>query len=66
MQEITGPVEDGDYVRRFRVPWIEWRCDSVMPVNLDGEPVKYDEIRFESIPGAINLVLPASCPLLGD
>lgn len=63
VKELTEPETSGVYVKRFRVPWAEWESDVEMPINLDGEPIKARQIRFEVLPGAIQLVLPDNCPL---
>ena len=64
IQELMSPEASGDYVQRHRVPWAEWESNVEMPVNLDGEPIKAKRIRFEVLPGAIQLVVPDKCPLL--
>lgn len=61
--ELQNPDTEGEYVKRFRAPWAEWNSDIEAPINLDGEPVKTQNIRFDVHPGAINLVLPEDCPL---
>jgi lipid kinase YegS len=63
IQELAESEASGDYIKRFRVPWAEWESDVAMPINLDGEPIKTKEIRFEVLPGAIKLVLPQNCPM---
>lgn len=63
VEELTSPAANGQYVKRFRVPWAEWESDVEMPINLDGEPISANKIRFEVLPGAIKLVLPDSCPM---
>lgn len=64
MTELMNSEISGDYVKRFRVPWIEWNSDIDMPINLDGEPISTKKIRFEVLPGAIKLVLPETCPMI--
>ena len=64
IREMQSPDINGDYVKRYRIPWAEWESDVEMPTNLDGEPVVAKRIRFDVIPGAIKLVLPESCQLL--
>lgn len=64
IKELTDPKANGQYVKRFRVPWAEWKSDIEIPINLDGEPIKARRIRFEVLPGAIKLVLPINCPML--
>ena len=66
IKEVQDPDSNGDYVKRYRVPWAEWESDVAMPTNLDGEPYTTNRMRFEVIPGAIQLVLPEDCPLLGS
>ena len=56
------PWREGRWVRREQVPWVEAESADELPVNLDGEPVKARRFRFEAIPGAIRMVLPADCP----
>ena len=64
IKELMESDVSGDYVKRFKVPWAEWESDDEMPINLDGEPIKTNKIRFEVIHSAIRLVLPSDCPLL--
>ncbi|MCW8344471.1 lipid kinase YegS [Vibrio sp. ZSDZ65] len=54
----------GQFVKRNQVKTIEWESDSIMPTNLDGEPLADTTITFRVLPLAITLVLPTSCPLL--
>ncbi len=64
MAELMNSEISGDYVKRFRVPWIEWNSDVDVPMNLDGEPISTKKLRFEVLPGAIKLVLPETCPMI--
>jgi lipid kinase YegS len=64
IQEMMETEVGGDYVRRYRVPWVEWESEVEMPINLDGEPISTKKIRFEVLPGAIKLVLPENCPMI--
>ncbi|MFA0442218.1 lipid kinase YegS [Vibrio sp. 10N.286.49.C2] len=54
----------GRFVKRNQVKTIEWLSDSIMPVNLDGEPLSQKRITFDVIPSAIQLVVPNHCSLL--
>jgi lipid kinase YegS len=63
IRELTGSDPGGEYVVRLRVPWVEWESQEMIPINLDGEPIKASKVRFEVIPGAIKLVLPQNCPV---
>lgn len=65
IKEVQDPDINGDYVKRYRVSWAEWESDVVMPTNLDGEPFSTNLMRFDVVPGAVNLVLPEGCALLG-
>jgi len=63
--EIKKPTPDGQFVCLFQAPWIEISSkEKIVPFNLDGEPYRSSKIRFESVPSAVNLVLPKDCPML--
>jgi lipid kinase YegS len=64
--EIAEPNPEGRYVSCFQAPWIEVASKGPMPVNLDGEPISENEIRFEIVPRALRMVLPGDCPCIGD
>nr|WP_267135400.1 lipid kinase YegS [Vibrio sp. CK2-1] len=64
IKEMFNPELSGEYVKRFSVPWAEWESESPMPINLDGEPIETKRIRFEVVPKAIKLVLPASAEII--
>lgn len=63
IEELITSEVNGEFVKRFRAPWAEWKSDVEMPINLDGEPISSKKIRFEVMPGAIKLVLPENCPM---
>lgn len=58
---------EGDSIRR-RTPWVEItpRDGETLVLNLDGEPheIRGRTARFEVVPGALRLRLPAGCPML--
>lgn len=64
LNEIQNPSAHNEYIKSFRTPWLESESKTVIPLNLDGEPYKNKKIRFEVVPNAIKLVLPAHCPCL--
>ena len=64
LEEIQNPSSKNLYVKYFQTPWLETTSDEIIPVNLDGESYQDKQIRFEIVAGAINLVLPQSCPCL--
>ncbi len=55
----------GQFVKRNQVKSIRWKSADIMPINLDGEPVQSRDITFSVKPGAIRLVLPNECDMLG-
>jgi diacylglycerol kinase family enzyme len=55
---------DGEYVSYFQTPWIEVHPEEMIPVNLDGEPLRFSSVRYEAVSKAISLIVPANCPLL--
>ncbi|HKS12407.1 MAG TPA: lipid kinase YegS [Pseudomonas sp.] len=68
-QEVVGALRDllagdGLFVRA-RLPWVEIRSAKGLDINLDGEPLQGDSLRFEAVPGGLRLHLPPGSPLLG-
>lgn len=60
-----APWRGGRWIVRQRVPWVEAESPGELPVNLDGEPMRAHRFRFEAVPGAVSMILPADCPCLG-
>jgi diacylglycerol kinase family enzyme len=63
-RELQQLSPDGEYISYWQTPWAEFHSKEVMPVNLDGEPVRFSSVRYEAVPKAIRLVVPPNCPLL--
>jgi len=72
-QELVGTLKnllsdgfgiDNMFVRT-RLPWVEIKVAEGLCINLDGEPLEGDSLRFEARPGALSVHLPAGSPLLG-
>ena len=61
LQELSA---DGEYISYQQTPWAEVYPEEAIPVNLDGEPVRFTNVRYEAVPRAIRLVVPPNCPLL--
>ena len=54
---------------RFRyllTPSLRIESEDELQFNLDGEPVRGRIFDFSLLPGALELVLPQECPLLGE
>lgn len=67
-QEMLGALREllageGLFVRT-RLPWVEIKCSQGLDINLDGEPLQADSLRFEAKPAALRLHLPEDSPLL--
>ncbi|MBF8781119.1 lipid kinase YegS [Pseudomonas fulva] len=67
-QEVVGAlrellVGEGLYIRA-RLPWVEVRSVQGIDINLDGEPLQAQRLRFEARAKALRLHLPAGSPLL--
>jgi lipid kinase YegS len=63
-RELQQLSPDGEYISYWQTPWAEVHSEETIPVNLDGEPVRFSSVRYEAVPKAIRLVVPADCPLL--
>jgi lipid kinase YegS len=63
-RELQQLSPDGEYVSYWHTPWAEVHSEEAIPVNLDGEPVRFSSVRYEAVPKAIRLIVPPNCPLL--
>lgn len=71
-QEVVGTLKnlladgfgiDNMFVRA-RLPWVEIKVSEGLYINLDGEPLEGDSLRFSARPGALRVHLPDNSPLL--
>lgn len=60
---LAGGGLDNLFVRA-RLPWVEIKSSKGLNINLDGEPLQGDSLRFEALPKALRVHLPAHSPLL--
>ncbi|MEB0040936.1 MULTISPECIES: lipid kinase YegS [unclassified Pseudomonas] len=51
---------------RARLPWVELKSTRGLDINLDGEPLSGESLRFSIRPGALRVHLPEHSPLLSD
>lgn len=72
-QEVVGTLRsllegglgiDNMFIRA-RLPWVELRSAQGLDINLDGEPLSGEDLRFVARPAAIHLHLPSNSPVLG-
>ena len=70
-QEVVGTLltlmSDGGLDNMFvraRLPWIEIKVADGLYINLDGEPLKGDDLRFVALPKALRVHLPVGSPLV--
>jgi lipid kinase YegS len=63
-RELQELSPDGEYISYWQTPWAEVYAEEEIPVNLDGEPVRFSSVRYEAVPKAIRLIVPPNCPLL--
>ncbi|MNN97600.1 Lipid kinase YegS [compost metagenome] len=49
---------------RARLPWIEIKVSEGLYINLDGEPLEGDNLRFAVRPAALLVHMPEKSPLL--
>ncbi|UPR54691.1 lipid kinase YegS [Vibrio cyclitrophicus] len=64
IEELKHPIDDGKYIVHTQARWLEIDFPQPLPINLDGEPYRSNQIRLEVMPSSICLVLPDSCPCL--
>jgi lipid kinase YegS len=63
-RELQELSPDGEYISYWQTPWAEVCTEEAIPVNLDGEPMRFSKVRYEAVPKAIRLIVPPNCPLL--
>lgn len=70
-QEVVGTLltlmSDGGLDNMFvraRLPWVEIKVADGLYINLDGEPLKGDDLRFVALPKALRVHLPVGSPLV--
>jgi lipid kinase YegS len=63
-RELQELSPDGEYISYWQTPWAEVYPEEPIPVNLDGEPLRFSSVRYEAVPRAIRLIAPSNCPLL--
>jgi lipid kinase YegS len=63
-RELQQLSPDGEYISYWQTPWAEVHSEEAIPVNLDGEPVRFSSVRYEAVPKAIRLIVSPNCPLL--
>lgn len=52
------------FVHYRQSPGFEIVVPGTLPINLDGEPYRWDRVAFGVRPAALRMILPAECPLL--
>ena len=61
-QDFTNT--DNRFVHYRQLPAFEIEVPGKVPINLDGEPHRWDHIKFEILPKCLPVVLPDNCPLV--
>jgi diacylglycerol kinase family enzyme len=61
---VEGKVALWRHAVSARLPWVELTADEAVQVNLDGEPISGTRLRFEILPGALDVCLPEGGPLV--
>ena len=62
LQDFDNP--ENRFVHYRQMDAFEIEVAGKLPINLDGEPYRWDRIRFEVRPKALRVVLPDGCPLI--
>jgi diacylglycerol kinase family enzyme len=62
LQTFDNP--DNQFVHYRQLESFEIEVQGTLPINLDGEPYRWDRIRFEIAPKALKVVLPEGCPVV--
>jgi lipid kinase YegS len=62
LQDFTNT--ENRFVHYRQVPGFEIEVASKLPINLDGEPHRWDHIEFKILPQCLPVVLPEGCALI--
>jgi len=65
-RELQQLPPDGQYISYWQTPWLEVHPEEAIPVNLDGEPLRFSTVRYEAVPEAVQLIVPPNCRLLSQ
>ena len=73
-QELVGTLRDlltdgfgiDNMFVRARLPWVELKVSEGLYINLDGEPLEGESLRFSARPAALQVHLPLNSPLLSS
>src|SRR5213078_189932 len=65
-RELQQLPPDGEYISYWQTPWLEVHPEEAIPVNLDGEPLRFSKVRYEAVPKAVQLIVPPNCQLLSQ
>ena len=65
-RELQQLPPDGEYISYWQTPWLEVHPEEAIPVNLDGEPLRFSTVRYEAVPKAVQLIVPPNCRLLSQ
>ncbi|TWI53008.1 lipid kinase YegS [Pseudomonas duriflava] len=63
---MSGGFGTDELFIRARLPWVEVSAPEGLDMNLDGEPMHRDTVRFEVRPNALRLHMPINCVLIGN
>ncbi|MCI0993761.1 lipid kinase YegS [Pseudomonas corrugata] len=61
---LAGGLGIDNMFVRARLPWVEIKVAQGLDINLDGEPLQVDSLRFTVRPKALRVHLPPDSPLL--
>jgi diacylglycerol kinase family enzyme len=73
-QELVGTLKgllegglgiDNMFIRA-RLPWVELKSAQGLDINLDGEPLTGENLRFSARPAALKVHLPVDSQLFSD
>ena len=62
LQDFTN--KENQFVHYRQLPGFEIEVSGKLPINLDGEPHRWDHITFEILPKCLPVVLPEGCALI--
>jgi diacylglycerol kinase family enzyme len=64
VRELQVLCSESQYISYWQVPWANFDAVRPVPVNLDGEPAEFTQVRYEATPAAVRLIVPPACPMI--
>lgn len=63
-RELKELRAEGEYISYRQAAWAEFVPEHPVPINLDGEPVSFEHVRYSLVERGLRVILPRHCAML--